>query len=189
MQGHRTPLAGLAGNTLRPQTTDRTRMDIEDEAPESLPFALPIRAALQYASDLSNLSRWASTGTHLQVDLEIILGEESLIGTPRHLGHQSALGINEGLPGSTIAVGSIPDCYLYLRASILLALLHQLHCTSVVMRVPGQYLDRSDELRVGVYHHRHLVTVKTVAAALATVAHLRVVNRDDAIAAHLLLQG
>ena len=58
----------------------------------------------------------------------------------------------------------------------------------VVGSVAGQYLHGGDQLGVGVHHNRRLVSVEPFTAALAAMAHLRVMRRHHAVPAHPVLE-
>ena len=60
-----------------------------------------------------HLSRRTGAGAGLQVNLEVLLGEMSLVGAAWYLGYQSTLGLSEGLAGSAITVGSISNGFFH----------------------------------------------------------------------------
>ena len=115
----------------------------------------------------------------------------------RRSGNQGASGVCEGLPGTAAAIGGIArtsflpvgvqrkvTCLnaapasggVRRRPGVGLTLLHQVQGPQVVRSVVGQYIPGGDQLGVGVRHNRRLVPIEPTAAALATVAHLRLMH-------------
>jgi hypothetical protein len=58
-----------------------------------------------------------------------------------------------------------------------------------IWRIARQHRHRGDQLRVGVGGELRLMPVKPMAAALAPVAHLGIVHRDQPIRRHAPLQA
>ena len=112
-----------------------------------------------------DIPRRTGAGVRLQVNPEVVLGKMSPVGTPWPL----ATSLRPAAKAWRFAtpVRSITQGLLHRYPSALRSF-HQFQRPT--RSVTGQYVHRSDQLRVGVQHHRRLVSIEPPVAALA-VAH------------------
>jgi hypothetical protein len=126
----------------------------------------------------------AGTGTCFKIDAEIFFGEVRLVWATGHSCYQGALRIKKGLAGSAVSVRTVPDRLVHRNTGVVLALLYQFQGSGSIRSIASQDIDSGNELGIGINRYGRLMPVKAFAAALVTVPHLRIMDRDNSIAAH-----
>ena len=144
-------------------------------------------ASAQGPDSPGNLSRRTGATSRRQVDMEVLFRKVRPVGAARHPGNQGAFRVGEVLPD--VPVGGIAHGLLHRHAGVGLARLHQFQRPRVVRSVARQHLHGGDQLSAGVHHDGRLVPVEPFAAALASVAHLRVMHRHHTVLAHPVLEA
>ena len=87
-----------------------------------------------------------------------------------------------------VAICSVSHGLTHQRPSADPALLYRAQCTRTVPGFARRQVRHRDQPGVGVHHHRSLVPINTVSAALMAVAHFRVMRRHDPVLAHPVLR-
>src|SRR5918996_4947512 len=137
---------------------------------------------------VGRLLGWARAGHRRQVDLEVGLGEEPLVGDWRHLGDKHATRVMECLTRLPIAICAVADRFFDAAPRVPLAGFDYGQRLVVVERIAGEHVHRSDQLALGVHRDLGLVSVEALAFALPPVPHLRVMHREHPIATDTLFE-
>ena len=184
VQANLAPAARCRGHTAEAQRTGRTQRRVKVEKAPGRPLCAGCGIEAPPAQGARYLTRRTGAGTRRQVDLEILLGE---VGPSRpfgHFGDQGAPGVGKLLTGVAIPIRRIGDGGGHRQPGVLLTLGHQLQRALRIRGIAGQHRHGRDELALWVHGTGRLVAVKTLAAALAPVAHLRVMYGHNAVPAH-----
>ena len=178
------PAAGCRGHTAGTERTGGTQRRVKVEKAPGRPLCGGCGVEAPPAHGARYLTRRTGAGTRRQVDLEILLGE---VGPSRpfgHFGDQGAPGVGKLLTGVAIPIRRIGDGGGHRQTGVLLTLRHQLQRPLRIRGIAGQHRHSRDELALRVHGDGGLVTVKTLAATLAPMAHLGVMYGHNAVLAH-----
>ena len=183
------PAARCCGHTAGAERTGRTerRVKVEEAPGRTLCGGRGIEAPPAHGA--RHLTRRTGTGTRRQVDLKILLGE---VGSSRPFGHfggQGAPGVGKLLAGVAIPIGRIGDGFRNRYAGVPFTLRHQLQRPLGLRGIAGQHRHGRDELALWIHGDGGLVAVKTLATALAPVAHFGVMHGHDAVPAYAFLEA
>ena len=135
------------------------------------------------------MTRRTGAGTRRQVNLEILIGKVGPSRPFRHFGGQGAPGVGKLLASVAIPMRRIGDGGGHRQTGVLLTLRHQLQRPLGIRGIAGQHRHGGDKLALWIHGHGRLVAVKTLAAALAPMAHLGVMYGYNAVLAHPLLEA
>ena len=183
------PAPRSRGHTAGTERTGRTQRRVKVEKAPGRPLCGGCGIEASPAQGARYLTRRTGAGTRRQVDLEILLGE---VGPSRpfgHFGDQGAPGVGKLLTGVAIPIRRIGDGGGHRQPGVLLTLGHQLQRPLGIRGIAGQHRHRRNELALWIHGDGGLVAVKTLAAALAPVAHFGVMHGHDAVPAHPLLEA
>ncbi len=184
VQANLPPAPRSRGHTAGTERTGRTQRRVKVEKAPGRPLCSGCGIEAPPAQGARYLTRRTGAGTRRQVDLEILLGE---VGPSRpfgHFGDQGAPGVGKLLTGIAIPIRRIGDGGGHRQPGVLLTLSHQLQRALGIRRVAGQHRHGRDKLALWVHGNGRLVAVKTLAAALAPVAHFGVMYGHNAVPAH-----
>jgi hypothetical protein len=189
VEHHQAAVARAGADAGGPQGAGVAEGSVEPKGAQGLTGGAVALARADRDHGLARVAGRAGVGHRLQIDPEVVLGEEVLVPALGGLRDQGASGVGTLLARLAVAEGTVADRLLDHDVGIPLRLLDHLQRPLVILGVARQHRGFEDQLARGVDRDHPLVPVEGLGGALAPVAHLRIVHRDDPVRAHPLAQG
>jgi hypothetical protein len=150
----------------------------EDEVPVSHPARQTGTVSEYGGADFVGAFDKRTPGT----DTEVILGEHlRTVLEVWSFGEKDSVGFLELLPCGSATIGTVTEGEFDRRRGVLFCGINQIECPGLVVAVPGQDVGGGNKLRFRINGDCRLVAIEAVTLALASVAFVGTVYRDNPV--------